>query len=104
MQIKWRLEWCVSFSLSLFLRKASGFSPYFSLRCFKLKRKSSTVKRCPKGSNCNGVFTSSRSKSGSKDSTGLGDFLMQIFLGRAIDVGSVAEGNPIALGSKLKIL
>lgn len=98
MQIKLRLEWCVfSFSLSLiflsffyfffpfsFLRKEGiwFFSPHFSLRCLKLKRKGSVVKCSLKGSNSNWFFTSSRSKSGYKDPTSLGYFLHTRFFPR----------------------
>lgn len=111
MQIKLRLEWCVfSFSLSLtfffsFFEKGIWFfSPHFSLRCFKLKCKGSIVKCSLKGSNSNWFFTSSRSKSGYKDPTGLGYFLMHGFSpGGAIDTGFAVKGNPIALRSELKI-
>lgn len=50
------------------------------------------------------VFHLIRSKSGYKDSAGLGIYShAQFFLGKAIDIGFAVKGNPIVLGSKLKI-
>ena len=49
------------------------------------------------------IFHLIRSKSGYKDSAGLGIFShAQFFLGKAIDIDFAIKGNPIALGSKLR--
>lgn len=49
------------------------------------------------------IFHLIRSKSGYKDSAGLGMFSQaQFFLGKVIDIDFAIKGNPIALGSKLR--
>ena len=49
------------------------------------------------------IFHLIRSKSGYKDSAGLGIVShAQFFLGKAIDIDFAIKGNPIALGSKLR--
>lgn len=91
----------LSFFFFFFWRRTSVFSP-FSLQCFQLKCEGSIVKQSER-LHFQMTFHLIRSKSGYKDSAGLGIFShAQFFLGKAIDIDFAIKGNPIALGSKLR--
>lgn len=94
----------LSFFFIFFEDRHLFLSPPFPFGAFKLKRKGSVVKHSLKGTISKWFFTSSEVTLVTRTQLVWGYFLMHSFFPGQIDIGFVVKGNPIALGSKLKIL